>query len=305
MAIIKKFLRMFLKRKMRGRGLGSSRNIIHQLILYLIYFKNKKLLLKNKNIKDTFLGKRCFILFTGTSVTDFDFDLIKNETVVACGASVLHKDFKKCNVVAYLNPGPWEPRSLLFFDIIFSSVFRKTKKGCSIFLHTTAFPYTKELTHYREQDTFYIASDGNYLSSSDINSDLQQLNNIQEGSISTALSIASYMGFKEIYLLGADYLSDPPVYGHFYDGFHEVGSPSDYKEYRERTSLMVDHVENKNSGSKKLPTFKVSREKSSLMIEHVWSKKSCRVINVIKDAKQVSSIESITFQDLKNIENLQ
>jgi len=111
---------------------------------------------------------------------------------------------------------------------------------------------------------------------SDINSDLQQLNNIQEGSISTALGIASYMGFKEIYLLGADYLSDPPVYGHFYDGFHEVGNPSDYKVYRERASWMISHIENKG----------------------------CRVINVLKDKTYSSSIESITFQNLKNLSNL-
>ena len=276
MFIIRKFLRIFLKRKMRSTSLKDSRNIIHQVILYLIYRKNSKLLLRNKNIKNSFIGKRCFIFFTGSSVANFDFDLLKNEPVIACGASVLHKDFKNCNVVAYMNPGSWEPRSLLFFDFLFSAVFRSTKKGCSVFLHTTAFPYAKKLTSYREQDTYYIASDGNYLSSSDINSDLQQLNNIQEGSISNALGIASYMGFKEIYLLGADYLSDPPVYGHFYDGFNEVGSPSDYKVYRERASWMISHIENKG----------------------------CRVINVLKDKTYSSSIESITFQDLKSLSNL-
>ena len=108
---------------------------------------------------------------------------------------------------------------------------------------------------------------------SNINSDLQPLNNIQEGSISTALGIASYMGFKEIYLLGSDYLTDPPFYGHFYDDFHEVGNPSDYKVYRERASWMIRHIE----------------------------KKACKVI---KDDKQISSIESVTFQNLKNLSNL-
>ena len=273
MPIIRKLLQIILKKKMRSSSLKDSRNIIHQIILFLIYFKKKKLLLRNKNIKNSFIGKRCFIFFTGTSVANFDFDLLKNEPVIACGMSVVHKDFKKCNVVAYFDPGAWEPRSLLYLDVIFSSVFRSTKIGCNVFLHSTAFPYVNELTSYREQDTYYIASNGNYLASSDINSDLQQLNNIQEGSISTALGIASYMGFKEIYLLGADYLSDPPVYGHFYDGFHEVGSPSDYKVYRERASWMIRHIE----------------------------KKGCKVI---KDDKQISSIESVTFQNLKNLSNL-
>ena len=77
--------------------------------------------------------------------------------------------------------------------------------------------------------------------------------------------------FKEIYLLGADYLSDPPIFGHFYDGFDEVGKASDYESYRERAFWMIDHVQNRG----------------------------CKVINVIKDNNQTSIIKSITFQDLE------
>jgi hypothetical protein len=260
---------------MRSNSLKDSRNIIHQVILYLIYRKNSKLLERNISIKNSYDGKRCFILFTGTSVSNFDFDLIKDELVIACGMSVVHKDFKENNVVAYFDPGAWEPRSLLYLDVIFSAVFRSTKKGCSVFLHSTAYPYRNELTSYREKDTYYITSNGNYLSSSDISSDLHQLNNIQEGSISTALGIASYMGFKEIYLLGSDYLSDPPIYGHFYDGFHESGDASSYESYRQRASWMIEHVE----------------------------KKGCKVINVLKDKTYSSSIESITFEDLISLSN--
>jgi hypothetical protein len=275
MSLIRKFLRFILKRKMRSSSLKDSRNIIHQAILYLIYRKKSKLLTRNINIKNSFDGKRCFIFFTGTSVTDFNFDLLKSEPVIACGMSVVHKDFKKSNVVAYFDPGAWEPRSLLYLDVVFSAVYRSTKKGCSIFLHSTAYPYRNEITSYREKDTYYLTSDGNYLSSRDIKSDLHVINNIQEGSVSTALGVASYMGFKEIYLLGQDYLTDPPVYGHFYDGFHETGSPSDYESYRERASWMIKHIENKG----------------------------CKVINVIKDEKQSSSTQSITFQDLQSLLN--
>ena len=224
--------------------------------------------------------------------------------MIACGAAVLHKDFKKCNIVAYLNPSKWEPRSLLFFDFLFGNVFRSTKKGCSIFLDTTAYPYLKKFTHYREQDTYFIASDENYLTGSDVKSDLQQLNNIQESSIATALGIASYMGFKEIYLLGQDYLSDPPVYGHFYDGYHEIGNPSLFDTYRERACSMIEHIENQALSSEGLPNFKVIRKSTSLMIEHLWSKKSCKVINIVKSEEQKSVIKSITFQELKNMENI-
>jgi len=271
MLMINKLRRFFLKKKMRSNSLKDYHNIIYQSILFLIYKKNKKLLLRNINVKNIFLGKRCYILFTGTSINNLNFDLLKNEPVIACGASVLNKDLTKCNLIGYFNPGPWEPRSLLFMDFIFNSIFRKTKRGCNIFLDTTGFPYVKKLAYYREKDTYYISSNGNYLSKNDINSDLTNLNNVQEGSLSTALAIASYMGFKEIYLLGADYLSDPPIFGHFYDGFDEVGKASDYESYRERAFWMIDHVQNRG----------------------------CKVINVIKDNNQTSIIKSITFQDLE------
>jgi hypothetical protein len=273
MLLIRKFLRLFLKRKMRSSSLKDSRNIIHQAILYLIYRKNSKLLARNISIKNSYDGKRCFIFFTGTSVANFDFDLLKDEPVIACGMSVVHREFKKLNVVSYFDPGSWEPRSLFYLDVVFSAVYRSTKKGCSVFLHSSAFPYRNQITSFREKDTYYLSSNGNYLSSHDIRSDLNDLNNIQESSITTALGIASHMGFKEIYLLGQDFLTDPPIYGHFYDGFNETGNPEDYKKYRERAAWMIEHVSNKG----------------------------CKVINVIKDEKQKSCIDSITFDGLAKV----
>jgi hypothetical protein len=273
MGLIRKFQRIIFKRKMRGTNLQVSRNIFHQILLYLINRKNTRLLKRNRDIKNSSDGGRCFIFFTGTSIADFDFDLIKGEPVIACGMAVVHKDFKKCNVVGYFDPGPWEPRALSYFDFIFAGVYRSTLKGCKIFLHTTAYPYRNEILSYRKQDTYYFTSDGNYLSSEDIKSELHELNNIQEGSLSASLGIASYMGFQEIYLLGADYMTDPVIYGHFWDGYNETANTSDYESYRERGSWMIEHVE----------------------------KKGCKVINVLKDKTNSSSIESITFQDLPDI----
>ena len=39
------------------------------------------------------------------------------------------------------------------------------------------------------------------------------------------------------------------------------------------------------------------------MISHIENK-ACKVINVVKDDKQISPIESVTFQYLKNLSNL-
>ena len=64
---------------------------------------------------------------------------------------------------------------------------------------------------------------------------------------------------------------------------------------------MIEHIESQKSDSHKIPELKVYRDKASLMIKHIWKDKSCKVINVIKNDEQISSIQSITFQDLKNM----
>lgn len=270
--ITNKINRVLTKRKLRGHDISTSRNVFHQILLYFLYKKNSKLLINTKKIKNSFSGQRCFILFTGTSVKDFDAELIGNEKVIASGLAFLQKNFYKCNTVAYFNPASWEPRSLLFFDFLASSIYKNTNHGCNVFFDTTSKPYIKEVLSSRVDDTYYISNNANYISNQDIEYNLHKFNNIQEGSLSCGLGIAAYMGFKEIYLLGADYLTNPPVYGHFYDGFNEVGNPSDYESYRERASWMIRHIE----------------------------EKGCKVINVIKDEKQTSLINSVTFKELKD-----
>ena len=270
--ISRKFKRFFTKRKLRGHDIASSRNIFHQIYLYFLYKKNKALIINNKKIKNFHDGERCFILFTGTSVKDFDADIIGNEKVIASGLAFLKSDFKKYNTVAYFNPAPWEPRSLKFFDFLAGGVYKNTSKHCKVFFDITSYPYAGEILNSKIDDTYFMSTNANYISTQDIESDLHKSNNIQEGSFSCGLGIASYLGFKEIYLLGADYLTSPIIYGHFYDGYHEIAESSGYKSYQERASWMIEHV----------------------------SKKGCRVINVIKSEKQISSIDSITFDELQN-----
>jgi hypothetical protein len=270
---IHKIYRFILRKKLRSTSLHASRNIIYQSLLYFLYRKRKKIIKKTRKLQSCYRDDRCFILFTGTSIKDFDFNIIKGEKIIAAGMSFLHKDFKKCNTVAVFNPAPWEPRSLMHLDFISSCIYKNTPKGCHIVFDSTAYPYIDQVTYHRKLDTYYMSNNGNYLSTSDVCSDLHKYNNIQEGSFSTALGLASYMGFKEIYLLGQDFLTQPIVYGHFYDGFHEtVENPSDYGCYKDRANMMIDHLK-----------------------EH-----GCKVINVVKDTDCESFIDSVTFEDLKD-----
>ena len=270
-----KIFKFITRKRIKLYSIKDSRSYLHQAYLYFLHKNSEKYLNRTKEIKNSYKNERCFIFFTDTSINEFNFDLIKGENVIASGMSFVHKDFEKCNIVSFFNPGPWSPKSLEILDFYFRSIYKKTQNGCHVICDSTAYPYRNEISSYREKDTYYISTNGSFLSSKDINSELHELNNIQEGSLPLGIAIASYLGFKEIYLLGQDYLNDPPIYGHFYDGFHETVNSSDYKSYRERASWMIEHV----------------------------NKKGCKVINVIKDKKQKSSIESITFEDLESLLN--
>jgi hypothetical protein len=272
----KKIFKLFSFLKGRGYSIKNSRTFFHQFYLYILNRGSKKYLSRTKTIKNSFSGKRCFIFFTGTSMIDFDFSIIKGENVIGSGMSFIHKDFPSDDVVAYFNPGPWEPRSLDFLDFLFSSIYKKTKAGCHIFVDATSYPYRSEIKSYREKDTYFISTKGKFDYPEDIQPELDQINNMQEGSLPLGLSIANYLGFNEVYLLGQDYLTLPIVYGHFYDGYYEIASnPSDYDFYKKRSLFAIKHFQDKG----------------------------CKIINVVKNNDNSSPVENITFQKLTELLN--
>jgi hypothetical protein len=163
--MLKKIFKYITRKNRRGYAIYDSRNMFYQIYLYFLHKSSSKNISRNQKIKNSYKGKRCFIFFTGTSTKDFNFDIIEDEYVVGSGMSFIHKDFEKCNVISYFSPGPWEPRSLMTLDFFYSSIYKKTKKGCHIIVDATAYPYREEIRGYRESDTYFIATDGNYLSS--------------------------------------------------------------------------------------------------------------------------------------------
>ena len=63
----------------------------------------------NVALKNRYAGQRCFILGTGPSVNELDFDLLRNQHVFACSMLFKHKDFSRLNVSFYSATVPLEP----------------------------------------------------------------------------------------------------------------------------------------------------------------------------------------------------
>lgn len=69
----------------------------------------RRLVSRNRILKDRFRGRRCFILGTGPSVNELDFDLLAGEHVFACSLFCKHKDFNRLQVSFYSAITPLRP----------------------------------------------------------------------------------------------------------------------------------------------------------------------------------------------------
>lgn len=152
-----------------------------------------------KNLKGKYAGKRCFILCTGPSLTISDLELLENEYTFGMNSICLIHD--KTN---------WKPD---FFAVQDRAVFEKLK---DIMLTTdngmVFVPYVYKKKYNLPNDWVYFHICGAY-----------HLNLMQEDKYFTkvsdnayariydgysvtfaAMQLAMYMGFTELYLLGAD-----------------------------------------------------------------------------------------------------
>ena len=172
----------------------KKRNIIKQSIakicwpIYKVY--------KNKH-----LGERCFIVATGPSLTMEDLELIKNE--YSFGMNSIPKIFPRTT---------WRPtyfgiQDCNVYEKMQSTIFDSYKSADNVFISDSIadkFPIPENFMQFPYDAVYhdnYLEVDKYFAKFSD---DCYAI--VYDGySITYSLiQIAVYMGFKEIYLLGAD-----------------------------------------------------------------------------------------------------
>ena len=189
--------------------------------------RNINILRRNSELRDRYNGKRIVLIFTGSSVNNISFKLLNNEYVLGCNFSVLHKDFENLNINFYLELETWSYRLYAFFRWLLEIVYNKTKPGTKVFLHASSYDLVKTIFGFRKKDTYYIGSNSRFNDVSNVYAKIEEMTNIITGGcFSASIAIAIYMGFKTIYLIGADYAKDPMISGHFYDGVKSLTKPS-------------------------------------------------------------------------------
>lgn len=205
---------------------------IGQIIRQKIEYKNFKL--ENKHF-----GEECYIFGDGVSIKHYELENFNDKIGIACNHFPFHKDFKKTKVkyAVLSEPFYFTP----FFDILIKkrkveSIFSfnpisfhyrkliKDSQGINFFVNLSNFMF---LTG---KNVFYLYK--NILAKRDRSNSLCKEFDCDKGVLRRSISLAQFLGFKTIYLVGCDYLSIPQKYGHWYEKeinkFNESGVEKAY-----------------------------------------------------------------------------
>jgi hypothetical protein len=203
------------------------KRILEEIVLFITdnfysFFNssNYSLLRKNIELKDKFEGKKLFIFFTGMSINDCDMSLFKKEYTMGVNLIMLHHKFSSLDVDLYCISSPWSTTNQHMNNWMLFNLYNNTKHDVKIILQASSHHWTKRNYSYRESNTYYTTLDS-FIPGED-SPPYCALARIDKGIFSFSIGAAIEMGFKEIYMMGADYTKDPQIIGHFYSPENEV-----------------------------------------------------------------------------------
>lgn len=189
-----------------------------------------KILDRNKIFKNIHNGERVFILCTGPSIRKTNLKWLKNEYTIAVSSFCLHSDCKYINPTYYCIPSFEETYSELRATERLRRVVSKGGSDTKYFYSIHEKRIVDEMKEYLYKEVYYL--DFVYFPSFE-SIDLDICNRIpspQSVSI-MALTLALYMGFKEIVLLGTEHDSlRTGEYEHFYEKEESLDSFQNYDE---------------------------------------------------------------------------
>jgi hypothetical protein len=151
--------------------------------------------------KDLHKGERCFVILTGPSLTLEDVELLKNETTFAVNSCI--RLFSKTS---------WRPNYYVITDrLVYKSLgndLENSDMSCPIFYSRNGLAREIKKSNSYPFKSLYFYHFLNFITNG--KSTLGWSNDISKGvadapsCVYAVMQIAYYMGFKEVYVIGAD-----------------------------------------------------------------------------------------------------
>lgn len=198
------------------------------------------ILVQNKELKDKYKGKRCFIVGAGGSIKMQDLKVLKNEVVFGLNEFFLHPDYKEIAPKYLVFSGfgihnvPTEKQILWYQD------YEKRIEGISTpLINICDYNYLAKNGLLMRSGVKFMRYENNYDLIMEQGIDAAGNLYASQGVGAMAIQIAVYMGFSEIVLLGYDHdwllrmFDNQPT--HFFDH----NSSIIYKGHREVEGITV------------------------------------------------------------------
>jgi hypothetical protein len=222
------------------------KRVKYSLQLALLSVEDKRLLADNQRLKDRHTGSRCFILGAGSSVKSQDITKLKGEIVVSVSNTFVHHDFSLIKPRYHVVPSLIQSHGKLYTEDQIKTWLNamETATGdAEMFFHIGDRKmiernglFKDRIVHWVE----YAAWNGDF----DAPIDLMRVPVIWSVS-ELALTVAVYLGFDRIFLVGMDHdwFNGPLVY--FYDHVkeHAMKPDSSHVSFADSEFQMRRHAE--------------------------------------------------------------
>lgn len=203
----------------------------------LLSHEERSLLEKNKELKDCHAGSRCFILGAGSSVKEQDISKLEGEFVISVNNTFVHPDFSRIKPRYHVLPPMIKYHGYLHPEERFVGWLRGMEVAtgeAEMFMHVGDREmivrnglFKNRIIHWLE---FTNAWDENFNEPINLMC-IPPIESVSE----LALTVAVYLGFDKIYMVGFDHDWFNGVYVYFFDLNKEHALHSD-----EDDSYVVD-----------------------------------------------------------------
>ncbi len=228
------------------KTIAKKTPLVHPLystsLSHIAYWKNKGMLLRNKKYKDSYQGKRCFILGNGPSLKKHDLSLLEDEYVFTVNSMVAAKEFDivRPDFHVVVDSARFDENNELYHGQMEDLANKDNKPVC---IFSARFrDYIEKYGFNKSLEIIYVHSKPSIRKVRNI--DLTKKIPPYQNVINVALYTAMYLGFSEMYLIGCDMTGFITIYdgedvsygGHFYEDENQEEVAYMKKAHSERSN---------------------------------------------------------------------
>lgn len=254
-----------------------------------IGMSDAQLLLKNAELANSSNGE-VYILFTGGSLRNKDLGWLNGKDLIATNLFCISEQYSRLDIKHYSIIEPWSYKNRIFLGFFLDLIGLRRKVGTRpvVWLNSSANYYIKNKSLHNDYNTDqilsgmdirYIHNTADFTLNNEINMDLSKPCNTAAGTITFNIFLAMYLGYRKIFLLGADYSKSPMEAGHFYENWTHAMSPD---EANAIAGFDLDSL---------------VKKRAMLMKEHA-RRLGVEIVNVVDDGYQSQVFDEMNYLEL-------